>query len=173
MGVVGWVVAFVALQRLSELGWSRRNERALLAKGGIEMGARHYPAFVFLHTAWLLAILVLAPSSVVHPTALAVFAALQMLRLWVIAALGPYWTTRVITLAGAPLVRSGPYRWIRHPNYWIVVGEIALLPLAFGAYAIAAAFSVLNAGLLLYRVRIEEEALAAREPESAEASTPL
>ena len=172
MSAVAWVVSLVAAQRLCELAWSRRNEKALLARGGIEVGARHYPAFVFLHTTWLLAVLVVARGGVVHAIALAAFAVLQALRLWVISTLGPYWTTRVITLAGAPLVRHGPYRWIRHPNYWIVAGEIALLPVAFGAYEVAFVFSVLNAGLLLHRVRIEEEALAAREAGSSDASTP-
>ena len=161
--MVEWVVALVALQRLVELGWSRHNEKALLARGGIEIGARHYPLLVLLHTAWLLTILVFAPRGVVRPMVLGAFVVLQALRLWVIAALGPYWTTRVITLSDAPLVRHGPYRWLRHPNYWIVVGEIALLPVAFGAYAVAVVFSVLNACLLLHRVRIEEAALAARE----------
>jgi methyltransferase len=92
----------------------------------------------------------------------AVFAVLQGLRVWVIATLGPYWTTRIITLEGAPLVQGGPYRFVRHPNYWVVVGEIAVLPLAFGAWQVALIFSVLNALLLRYRIGIEEGALTAR-----------
>lgn len=93
---------------------------------------------------------------------LVLFALLQLARLWVIASLGPFWTTRVITLPGAPLIRRGPYRWLRHPNYLIVAGEIAVLPLAFGAWTIALVFSVANALLLAYRIRIEEEAALAR-----------
>ncbi len=162
MGVVQWVVALVVLQRLVELARSRRNERALLARGGVEVGARHHPLLVLLHTSWLLAILAFAPRDTVSLGLLGAFVVLQALRVWVIATLGPYWTTRVITLADAPLVRSGPYRWLRHPNYWIVVGEIALLPSVFGAYAVAVVFSVLNAVLLLHRVRVEEAALARR-----------
>ncbi len=93
---------------------------------------------------------------------LAVFALLQAARLWVIASLGRYWTTRIITLPGAPIVRRGPYRWLRHPNYAIVAAEIAVLPLAFGAWPIAVVFSGLNALLLRHRIRLEEQALAPR-----------
>jgi len=164
VGIVEWVVALVALQRVVELSWSRRNEKALLARGGIEVGARHYPLLVLLHAGWLLAVLAFAPGGVVSPLLLGAFVALQALRLWVITTLGPYWTTRIITVADAPLIRTGPYRWLRHPNYWVVVGEIALLPAAFGAYAVAVVFSILNAILLLHRVRVEEVALSAREP---------
>jgi len=90
------------------------------------------------------------------------FAVLQLARLWVLVSMGRYWTTRVLTLPGAPLVRRGPYRWVRHPNYLIVVGEIAVLPLIFGAWQIALVFSVANAILLAWRIRIEDAALAPR-----------
>jgi methyltransferase len=93
---------------------------------------------------------------------LAVFVLLQAARIWVVATLGPYWTTRVLSLPGAPLVRRGPYRWVRHPNYLIVTAEIAVLPLAFDAWAIAIAFSLANALLLYHRIGIEEGALAGR-----------
>ncbi len=165
MGVVEWTVAVVGLQRLAELGWSRSNEQALFARGAVEVGARHYPFIVLLHTGWLLAILGFAPRSGVHTTLLAAFVVLQVLRLWIITTLGPYWTTRVLTVADAPRVRRGPYRWLDHPNYWVVVGEIALLPAAFGAYTIAVVFSVLNAILLLHRIRVEEKALEERREE--------
>lgn len=84
------------------------------------------------------------------------------MRIWVIATLGPFWTTRIISLSGAPLVRDGPYRFIRHPNYWIASLEIAVLPLAFGQIGIALVFSLLNALLIAYRARIENAARAAR-----------
>jgi methyltransferase len=87
---------------------------------------------------------------------------LQAGRVWVIATLGPYWTTRIITLDGAPLVRSGPYRFVRHPNYLIVTGEIALLPLVFGEVLVCLVFSVLNAALLFWRIRQEDAALSLR-----------
>jgi methyltransferase len=91
-----------------------------------------------------------------------VFAALQLMRIWVIASLGPYWTTRIITLDGAPLVRRGPYRFLRHPNYWVVAAEIAVLPLAFGAWPVALVWTILNALLLRLRIRAEDAALEAR-----------
>jgi methyltransferase len=157
------IIALVALQRLAEIAYAQRNTRALLARGAVEIGRRHYPLIVALHAAWLVAILVFLPRPVViNAVMLALFIMLQGLRLWVLATLGPYWTTRIITLEGAPLVRRGPYRFIRHPNYAVVVGEIAVLPLVFGEIWIAAVFTVLNAAVLFLRVREEEGALAAR-----------
>lgn len=157
------VLAFVVAQRLAELVYARRNERRLVARGGVEIGARHYPLFIVLHAGWLIALAVTVPATQ-DPNWiwLAAFAVLQMARVWVIASLGPYWTTRVITVEGEPLMRRGPYRWVRHPNYWIVVGEIACLPLAFDALRIALAFSILNAALIWYRIQVEDGALQSR-----------
>jgi methyltransferase len=163
MSPLGWILALVAAQRLAELGLAARNTRALIARGGREVGAAHYPLFVLLHAAWLVVILAVVPWRA-EPAwwLIALFVVLQFLRVWVIATLGPYWTTRVITLDDAPLVRGGPYRFVRHPNYWIVAGEIAVLPLAFGAWQVALVFSVLNALLVRHRVAVEEGALASR-----------
>ncbi|MBL8666147.1 MAG: hypothetical protein JNM48_01655 [Rhodospirillales bacterium] len=157
------LVMLVLAQRLAEVLWAQRNERRLLAQGAIEIGARHYPLFFLLHGAWLasLALLVPANAPLFWPLLLA-FVLLQAARLWVIASLGRYWTTRIITLPGAPIVRRGPYRWLRHPNYAIVAAEIAVLPLVFGAWPIALVFSVLNTLLLRHRIRLEEQALAPR-----------
>nr|UXE45497.1 hypothetical protein Hi04_10k_c4996_00008 [uncultured bacterium] len=157
------IVALVALQRLIEVGYAERNTRALLARGAVEIGRAHYPLIVLLHLGWLVAIVVfLPPHPVIHWWALALFLALQLARVWVIATLGPYWTTRIITLEGAPLVRSGPYRFVRHPNYLVVAGEIATLPLAFGEVAVAIVFTILNAATLFWRIREEDRALALR-----------
>ena len=157
------VLALVALQRLAELVYAERNTRTLLARGASEFARWQHPLFVALHAGWLLALLAFVPAHRSPQWALiALFFALQGLRLWVLASLGPAWTTRIISLPEAPLVRSGPYRWMRHPNYAIVVAEMAVLPLAFGAVAIAVVFSILNAALLVMRVRAEEEALASR-----------
>lgn len=163
------LVMLVLAQRLAEVLWAQRNERRLLAQGAIEIGARHYPLFFLLHGAWLasLALLVPANAPLFWPLLLA-FVLLQAARLWVIASLGRYWTTRIITLPGAPIVRRGPYRWLRHPNYAIVAAEIAVLPLVFGAWPIALVFSVLNTLLLRHRIRLEEQALA---PRTASASS--
>lgn len=163
MSAVAIVVALVALQRLLELIYATRNTRALLRRGAVEHGRAHYPLFIALHGGWLVAILVAVPADA--PIAwlpLALFAVLQLLRLWVVATLGPYWTTRIVSLPEMPLVRRGPYRVLRHPNYVIVAGEIALLPLAFGAWRIAVVFSLLNLALILWRIRIEDRALAPR-----------
>jgi methyltransferase len=157
------IVALVAVQRLGELVLATRNTRALLRHGGVERGAGHYPLLVVLHASWLLALLLLVPADTpVSWPWLGVFVVLQALRVWVVASLGPYWTTRVITLPRAPLVRRGPYRFLRHPNYAVVVAEIAVLPLAFGAWRTAIVFSILNLALLAWRIRIEEKALAPR-----------
>jgi methyltransferase len=159
------VIALVALLRLIELVHARRNTARLMAQGGVEHGRGHYPLIVALHAGWLAALAVLVPADTpVQWPWLALFALLQAARVWVIASLGPYWTTRVITLPGAPLVRRGPYRFLRHPNYAVVAAEIAVLPLAFGAWQIALAFSVLNAVVLTHRIRVEQAALAPRSP---------
>lgn len=163
MTVLYWVLAFVVLQRLAELAWAAHNTRRLLARGGREVGARHYPLFVLLHASWLVAIALTIPADTVrHWPLLGLFALLQLGRIWVIATLGSYWTTRIITLDDAPLVRRGPFRFLRHPNYWVVAGEIAVLPLAFGAWPVAVVWSLLNALLLRHRIRIEDSTLQAR-----------
>ena len=157
------ILLFVALQRVFELIYSARNTARLRQRGGIEFGRGHYPFMVLLHAAWLLAIAVgVTRDPVVRLFPLAIFAALQILRVWVITTLGPYWTTRVLSVPGEPVVRRGPYRYLRHPNYLIVIGEIAALPLAFGQVVNAVFFSMLNLALIAWRVRIENAALAQR-----------
>ncbi|HEY0300239.1 MAG TPA: isoprenylcysteine carboxylmethyltransferase family protein [Rhizomicrobium sp.] len=127
------------------------------------MGRAHYPLIVLLHAAWLAAIVLFLPAdATIRWLPLGLFVLLQLARVWVIATLGPYWTTRIITLDAAPLVRRGPYRFVRHPNYLVVAGEIALLPLAFGEVWVAAVFTVLNAAMLAWRIRQEDAALSAR-----------
>jgi methyltransferase len=131
--------------------------------GGVEVDAEGYPYFVLLHAGWLVSLALFVPADArpVWPL-LGLFALLQLGRLWVISSLGQYWTTRILTLPGAPLVQAGPFRWFRHPNYLVVIAEIAVLALAFGAVAIAALFSALNLMLIVRRIRIEESVLAPR-----------
>lgn len=158
-----WLVALVALERLFELALSRRNVKRLLARGGREIGAGHYPAIVAVHVAWLAALWLTVPADA--PVAwpwLALYLLLAAGRAWVMATLGPYWTTRIIHLPDVPLVRRGPYRFCRHPNYAVVVGEIAVLPLVFGKWRLALLFSLLNAAVLAWRIRVENAALATR-----------
>jgi methyltransferase len=157
------IFAVVVLQRLVELLHASRNARTLKARGGIESGRGHYPLIVLLHASWLIAIgwgIERDPS--VHSFPLALFALLQSMRIWVIATLGPYWTTRIITVPGEPLVRRGPYRFFRHPNYLVVAGEVAVFPLVFGQVRNAVIFSALNLAMLVWRIRHENAALQPR-----------
>lgn len=153
------VLALVTLQRLAELALAHRNTRRLLARGAVEVAPGHYPAIVAVHAAWLSGLWLLALSRAPDPVLLAVFGVLQVGRGWVLAALGSHWTTRIVVVPGAPLVRSGPYRFVRHPNYLIVAGEILVLPLAFGLLLFAAVFSCLNALVLWVRIQAEDAAL--------------
>lgn len=163
MTALHWIVALVALQRVVELIHAERNSRRLLARGGVETGRAHYPAIVAVHAAWLVSLIAFVPSQApVNWWLLALYGLLQCGRLWTIFSLGERWTTRVIHVPGAPLVRRGPYRRLRHPNYVIVAAEIALLPLVFGAWEIAVVFSLLNGAILVHRIRVEEEALGLR-----------
>lgn len=157
------VVLLVAVQRLAELAVARRNTARLLAQGAVEHGAGHYPLIVLLHAAWLVSLPMVVPvDRWPDPWLLGLFVLLQPLRVWAIASLGGRWTTRVIVLPGVLPVRSGPYRWLSHPNYLIVATEILLLPLAFGAWRHALAFSLLNAIVLLgIRIPCESRALSA------------
>lgn len=166
------ILALVIAQRLLELAHARANTRRLRARGAIEVGAAHYPLFVLLHAAWLSSLAVAVPwAAEPHAVPLAGFGVLMGARVWVMASLGPYWTTRILTLPGAPLVRRGPYRWVRHPNYWVVAGEVALLPLAFDAVGVAVVFSALNGALLAYRIAIEDQALSSRADISVRGSS--
>jgi methyltransferase len=159
-----WILGLVVIQRLVELVVASRNTARLLARGGREVGAAHYPLFILLHASWLVAIALTTPLDRQPNWALiGVFALLQCARIWVVSTLGPYWTTRVITLDDAPLVRRGPFRFVRHPNYWVVCGEIAVLPLAFGDWQVALIWTLLNAMLLAHRIRVETEALSPRK----------
>ena len=163
MTVLHWTLGLVLLQRVVELVWAWHNTVRLRRLGGTEADTAGYPYFVLLHAGWLasLTLFVPAASPPVWPL-LALFALLQLGRLWIISSLGRYWTTRIVTLPGTPLVQTGPFRWIRHPNYLLVIAEIAVLPLAFGAVAIAVSFSAVNLVLILRRIRIEESTLAPR-----------
>jgi len=153
------ILALVTLQRIGELGLARRNTRRLLQVGAHEHAPGHYPLIVAVHALWLATLWWLAPSRPVDPFWLALFVLIELGRIWVLSTLGLRWTTRIIVLPGAPLVRSGPYRFVNHPNYWVVVSEIAVLPLVFGLWQVAVLFSLLNAAVLTIRIREENRAL--------------
>ena len=153
------ILSVVTVQRLAELWLSNRNTKRLLEQGAVEVGRGHYSLIVGVHVAWLAALWWWAPGQPINWSLVVLFALLQLARLWVIATLGPRWTTRIIVLPGAPLVRAGPYRFVDHPNYLIVALEIAVLPLAFGLVGWALTFSILNAVILSVRIRAENQAL--------------
>jgi methyltransferase len=155
-----WLIAFVALQRFAELGLAQWNTTRLRVAGGVEFGASHYPLMVALHASWLLGLWVFGHGRTIDPIWLAVFILLQVGRVWVIASLGRRWTTRVIVLLGAFPVAHGPYRWLRHPNYALVALEIAVVPLALGLPLFALVYSATNVALLIYRIGVENRALA-------------
>ncbi len=160
----GWLVAFLIAQRLAELGLAQWNTIRLRAAGGVEFGASHYPLMVALHAFWLMGLWMLGHGHSVDPLWLAIFVMLQAGRVWVIASLGRRWTTRVIVMPGAAPIARGPYRWFKHPNYLIVAGEIAVVPLSLGMPLFALVFSLVNAALLAYRIGVENQALAWASP---------
>jgi methyltransferase len=153
------LLAFVTLQRLVELPIARANTRRLLAAGGREVGATHYPFIVALHGAWLITLWWLAPGRPIDIPFLLLFLLIEAGRVWVLRTLGTRWTTRIIVVPGETLVAEGPYRFVSHPNYLVVIGEIAVLPLVFGLWKIAIIFSLLNAAMLTVRIRAENRAL--------------
>ena len=153
------ILGFVTLQRLVELPLARKNTAQLLANGGYEVAPGHYPLIVALHAAWLITLWWLAPGQPIHLPFLALFALLELGRIWVLRTLGQRWTTRIIVVPGEELVTRGPYRFLHHPNYLIVIGEIAVLPLVFGLVEVALLFTILNAIILTIRIRAEGRAL--------------
>ncbi len=160
------VVVGVALQRLGELAWSRRNERRLRERGAVEYGQSHYPAMVALHVGWLASTLIEARRPSVVPTpvrivALGAFVAAQPLRYWAIASLGDRWSTRVLVPPDEPPLATGPYRSLDHPNYVAVVAELAAAPLMLGAWRTALWATIANAAVLRTRLRVERRALSA------------
>lgn len=160
MSVAALALGYATIARVIELVIAQRNTSALRARGAIEFGAGHYPWIVALHVAWLIGLWLLTWGRPIHPAALLVFVGLQVIRIWVFVTLGRRWTARILIVPGETLVTSGPYRWLRHPNYYVVIGEIAALPLAFGLNIFALLFSMLNAVMITIRIRAEEAALA-------------
>lgn len=163
MWLTAAILTLVTAERLGELRLAQSNTRRLLAAGAFEAGARHYSLIVGLHASWLGGLWFLAWGRPVSWPFLGLFLLLQVLRAWVLATLGARWTTRIIVVPGSELVRRGPYRFVRHPNYLVVIAEIATLPLVFGLVWYALLFSIVNAAVLWIRIRAEERALAGHE----------
>jgi methyltransferase len=153
------VLGLVTLSRVIELPFARANTRRLVAAGGHEVAPSHYPLIVALHAAWLAALWWLAPGRPVNLPLLALFGLVELGRIWVLLSLGRRWTTRIVVVPGETLVRRGPYKFLNHPNYAVVIAKIALLPLVFGLWRIALVFTLLNAAALTVRIREENRAL--------------
>ena len=169
MSSVGWftlLVLAVGMERLAELVVSRRNARWAFDRGGREAGRAHFPAMVVLHVGLLVGglaevhLLDRPFIAVLGWPMLALALASQGLRWWCVGSLGRRWNTRVIVIPGMPLVTSGPYRWLRHPNYVAVVAEGVALPLVHTAWLTAIGFTVVNAVILAIRIRCENAALS-------------
>ena len=155
----------VGLERLAELVLSKRHLAWSLARGGREFGAGHYPVMVSLHAAFLLGAMVEVVAAhrpfigLLGWPMLTVVLLAQLLRWWSIRSLGPHWNTKVVVVPGMALIASGPYRWLRHPNYVAVVAEGVALPLVHTAWVTAVLFTALNGWLLTVRIRTEDAAL--------------
>lgn len=152
-------LGFIIVQRLSELVIAKRNTARLLAKGAVEVGAAHYPVMVAMHSAWIACLMFFGYDNTIASGWLALFAALQLLRIWILTSLGGRWTTRIIILR-EPLVVRGPFKYVSHPNYMLVVAEIIVAPMVLGLIWVAAVFTVLNAAMLWVRIGVEKKALA-------------
>jgi len=158
-----WVMIYLVIQRLSELIYANRNTKRLLAEGGKEHGADHYHYFIFLHSAWIAIILLLVnPHHPLNPVLLGAFIVTQALRFWTLASIGRWWTTRIISAPHFDRVKRGPYKYLSHPNYVVVVLEIAIVPLLLGLPWVALVFSALNAALLRHRIKVENKVLGER-----------
>ena len=152
-------LAFLIAQRLTELVIAKRNTARLMARGAVEHGAEHYPYMVAMHAAWIACLVVFGLGNPVSLPWLALFVLLQLGRVWVLTTLGERWTTRIVVI-DEPLVARGPFRFIPHPNYAVVIAEIVVAPMVLGLVWVAALFTVLNAAMLWVRIRAEERALA-------------
>ena len=163
MGPAQIAALLVLVQRGIEELYSRRNTQALLAQGAVEAGRDYYPVVAVAHLAWIASIFFLIPAGapVIWPL-LVLYLALQIVRYWVIGTLGRYWTHRIITLDEAPVVKSGPYRWLKHPNYAVTLAETLLLPSVFGAFALGVIMTAVWAAVIRYKIELEDAALAER-----------
>ncbi|WP_144510869.1 isoprenylcysteine carboxyl methyltransferase family protein [Bacillus sp. FJAT-22090] len=157
-------ISLVIIQRITEVFIAKRNEKKMLAQGAYEVGASHYPYMVALHISFfvcLIAEVLFFDRSIspLFPLFILIFLFVQGLRIWCLTSLGTFWNTKIIILPGANVVKTGPYLFIRHPNYVVVCIEIALLPLMFQAYFTAIGFTLLNLAMLSVRIPLEEKAL--------------
>jgi methyltransferase len=163
LGLAQIAAILVLMQRGFEELYSQRNTARLIAEGGHEEGRDFYPVVAVTHLAWIASLFLLVPADASFSTPLLVaYLLLQVVRYWVIGTLGRYWTHRIITLEKAPIVCAGPYRFVRHPNYWVTIIETFLLPAVFGAYALGVIIGAVWTAVIAYKIKLEDKALAAR-----------
>ncbi|WP_430785626.1 isoprenylcysteine carboxyl methyltransferase family protein [Virgibacillus flavescens] len=159
------IIAFLVCQRVAELIIARKNEAWMLLQGGVERGGNHYKWFVILHILFFISIIteVLLSDTrleAINPFLFGIFILTQIARVWCISSLGKFWNTKVIILPGSTLRSSGPYRFVKHPNYLIVGIELFIIPLLLGALYTAIIFPFLHIFILLkWRLPVENQAL--------------
>ena len=153
-------LGYVIAERLIELPIATRNTRRLKAQGGVEHSPGHYPLIVAVHTLWIAAMVWWGHDNPVNYAWLGVYAALQVLRVYILGTLGKRWTTRIIVLQDEARVTKGPFGFVPHPNYMLVIAEILVAPLVLGLWDVAAIFGALNAMVLTIRISAEERAWA-------------
>jgi len=155
-------ISFIILLRIGELILAKRNERWLLQHSAVEYGKLHYPYIVALHVFFLASLILEYSSQQTHAFSaflLVVYFVLLAFKTWIITSLGKFWNTKIFHIAGIALVKKGPYKYFKHPNYLVVIAEIAVIPLAFHLYYTAIFFTLLNMIVLYVRVREENKAL--------------
>jgi len=155
-------ICFVIFQRLLELVIAKKNEKWARAQGAVEYGQRHYPFIVLLHTMFIISLIVeyLYRGGNFSFIFLIIFFVLILLKVWTISSLGKYWNTKILRVPGSIFVKTGPYKLFRHPNYFIVICEIIIIPLVYNLYLTAIIFTLLNAVILFVRIKEEEKVWA-------------
>ena len=155
-------ISFVILLRIGELFLSKKNEKWLLQNGAVEYGKKHYPLIVALHSLFFVS-LIIEYSSQHNPSfsllMLLFYFLLLAFKVWIIASLGKFWNVKIFRIQNFPLIKEGPYKFFKHPNYIIVIAEIAVIPIVFHLYYTAIIFSLLNAIILTIRIKEENKAL--------------
>jgi methyltransferase len=153
-----YFISFVILLRIGELYLSQKNEKWLLQNGAVEYGRKHYPVIVTLHILFFLSLLMeysLQQAPYSNYYLIGIYFLLITFKFRIILSLGKFWNTKIYHIPGAPLIKTGIYKYIKHPNYIVVIAEIAIIPAAFHLYYTAIIFTLLN--LIVLRVRIKEE----------------
>jgi methyltransferase len=156
-------ICFIILQRLFELIIAKRNEKWARSRGAVEFGQNHYPYIIVLHTAFIISVITeyFYKGGDLNYTFLFIFFVLILFKVWVIASLGNYWNTKILRIPGSAFIKKGPYKLIKHPNYFIVVCEIIIIPMVFNLFITAIVFSILNAIMLTVRISEEDKVWAA------------